>query len=90
MTNADQQTAAEFAAVISRHDYRAAADIITNVTNAGDRELAAMLLEGVISAGVEAVERMARSRTVQVTQTITDVPKGATVIGARISGGRIV
>jgi hypothetical protein len=83
MGTADQQTAVEFAAAVSRGDYRAAVDIITNVTNAGDRELAALLLEGVIAAGVEAVEKMARSRTVSVTQTITEVPKGATVIGFR-------
>lgn len=81
MTNADQHTAMEFAAAVSRNDYRAAADIITNVTNAGDPDLAALLLEGVISAGVEAVEKMARSRTVSVTQTMGTVPKGATVIG---------
>jgi hypothetical protein len=81
MSSADQQTAAAFAAAISRHDFRTAADIITNVTNAGERELAALLLEGVISAGVEAVERMAASRTVSVTQAFTEVPKGATVIG---------
>ena len=81
MTHTDQQTAVEFAAAVSRNDYRAAADIIADVSNAGDRELAALLLEGVITAGVEAVEKMTRSQTVSVTQTITEVPAGATVIG---------
>jgi hypothetical protein len=83
MTNADQQAAVMFAAAVSRRDFRAAAELITNITNAGDPDLAALLLQGVIDAGVEAVEEMARTRTISVTQTIKDVPAGTTVIGFR-------
>lgn len=81
LTPAEAHAAAEFAAAISSRDYRAAANLITNVTNAGDIELAALLLQGVIDAGVEAVEQMASQRTVSVTQTFDTIPAGATVVG---------
>ncbi len=85
---AEARTAADFADAIRRGDYPAAVTLLTNVTNAGDIHLAAALLQSLVEAGAEAVAAMAkRRRSVSVTQTFTDIPKGATVIGYK--GGSI-
>jgi methylmalonyl-CoA mutase cobalamin-binding subunit len=85
LSSTDKNVAGEFAAAITRRDFRTAAVIISTVTNAGETELAAQLLEAVIDAGVEAIQAMA-GRSVTVNQTIGAVPEGATVVGFR---GRI-
>ena len=87
LSAAEAATATEFAAALTRRDYRAAVTILTNVTNAGGGELAATMLQSLVEAGTDAVAKMAERRTVTVTQKIGTVPAGATVIGYQ--GGRI-
>lgn len=83
---ADKQVALDFAASVNLHDYLAAVQALANVFNAGNGQLAAELLGGLVEAGVTAVEERA-GRSVTVTQTIGVVPEGASVVGFK--GGRI-
>lgn len=82
-TDPQQHAAWDFSAALMAGDYTAAVRVIQSVANAGDIQTAATLLEGALGAGVEAVRRMTADQTgpVVVTQRMTTVERGATVIG---------
>ncbi len=84
-TDPEHRTAYDFAAALTRGDYTAAVQLLTNVANAGDTTLAATLLEGALSAGAEAIHQLTahRCQPTAVTQTVTTVEAGSIVIGYR-------
>lgn len=82
-TDPEQRAAWDFSAALTTGDYLAAVRVLQNIANAGDIETAALLLEGALGAGVEAVRRMSAETTgpVVVTQRVATVERGATMIG---------
>jgi hypothetical protein len=79
----DKRQAARFAAAMTVRDYRDAALIITECVAAGDVDLAALLLEGTLSAAMDAIQIAATSPVITISQTVGDVPAGTTRVGFR-------
>ncbi len=79
----DKLQAARFAAALTGRDYHTAALVIAECVNAGDADLAALLLEGTLSAAMEAIQAAASAQPVTISQNVGEVPPETTVIGFR-------